>query len=308
MPGAQWLELSVSCDTEAVEAVSELFAGRGYQGGVVIEEPFTQEPDGDNLAVDPSRPVIVRTFLAARDTKPEDLDQIRRALWHLGRLRFVGELVVECRHEEDWANAWKAHYGVHRIGSKTTVRPPWREHDPVPGEAVIVLDPGMAFGTGLHPTTRLCVELLEAELIPGDVVLDVGTGSGILTVAAALHGAARIDAVDIEPVAVRAALENAERNGVADRVRIEEGSVGTGSPFAGRYRLVLANIIARILIELAPGLAAATAPRGTLVLSGVVESKEPAVRRTFDSLGMVFDRRAQMDDWVALVYRQPAAG
>ena len=308
MPGGQWLELSVSCDTEAVEPVSELFAGRGYQGGVVIEEPFTQEPDGDNLAVDPSRPVVVRTFLAARDTKPEDLDQIRRALWHLGRLRFVGELVVECRHEEDWANAWKAYYGVHRIGSKTTVRPPWREHDPVPGEAVIVLDPGMAFGTGLHPTTRLCVELLEAELVPGDVVLDVGTGSGILTVAAALHGAARIDAVDIEPVAVRAARENAERNGVAGQVRIEEGSVGTGSPFAGRYRLVLANIIARILIELAPGLAAATAPRGTLVLSGVVESKEPAVRRTFDSLGMVFDRRAQMDDWVALVYRQPAAG
>ncbi len=307
-PGGQWLELSVQCDTEAVEPVSELFAGWGYQGGVVIEEPFTQEPDGDHLAVDPSRPVVVRTFLATADTKPEDLDAIRRALWHLGRLRFVGELTVAGRAEEDWANAWKAHYGVHRIGAKTTVRPPWREHEPAPGEAVVVLDPGMAFGTGLHPTTRLSVQLLEEELRPGAVVLDVGTGSGVLAVAAALHGAARVDAVDIEPVAVRSARENAERNGVADRIRIEPGSVGAEAPFAGEYRLVLANIIARILIELAPGLAAATAPEGTLVLSGVIESKEPAVRRTFDALGMTFDRRAQMDDWVALVYRRPAAG
>jgi len=306
-PGGQWLELAVSCDTEAVEPVSELFAGWGYQGGVVIEEPFTQEPDGDNLAVDPSRPVLVRTFLAAADTKPEHLAEIRRALWHLGRLRFVGELVVASRDEEDWANAWKAQYGVHRIGAKTTVRPPWREHEPVPGEAVVVLDPGMAFGTGLHPTTRLCIELLETELRPGEIVLDVGTGSGVLAIAAARHGAARIDAVDIEPVAVRSARDNAVRNGVADRVRVEEGSVGARAPFSGEYRLVLANIIARILIELAPGLVAATAPGGALILSGVIESKEPAVRRTFDALGMVFDRRTQMEDWVALVYRRPVA-
>jgi ribosomal protein L11 methyltransferase len=305
-PAGRWLELSVPCDTEAVEPVGELFAGWGYQGGVVIEEPFTQEADGDGLAVDPSRPVVVRTFLAAADTRPEDLDEIRRALWHLGRLRFVGELTIASRDEEDWANAWKEHYGVHPIGAKTTVRPPWREHEPAPGEAVVVLDPGMAFGTGLHPTTRLCVELLEEELRPLDVVLDVGTGSGILAIAAVLHGAARVDALDIEPVAVRSARENAERNGVADRVRVEAGSVGVGSPYAGAYRLVLANIIARILMDLAPGLTAATAPGGTLVLSGVIESKEPAVRRTFDALGMVFDRRTQMDDWVALVYRRPA--
>jgi len=302
-----WLELAVECDSEAVEPVGELFARYGFNQGVVIEEPFTQEPDGDNLAVDPARPVTVRTFLAAADAKPETLDEIRRALWALGRLRHVGGLRVTERREEDWANAWKAHYRVHRIGRRVTVRAPWHEHTPDPDEVVVELDPGMAFGTGLHPSTRLCTLALEEELAarPGATVYDVGTGSGILAIAAIGLGAARVDAVDIEPVAVRATRENAARNNVADRVRVEQGSAGPGEPFAGQaYDLVLANIIARILIELAPALAAAVAPGGSLILGGIIESREPAVRRAFEGEGLAFDRRSQAEDWVALVYRR----
>jgi ribosomal protein L11 methyltransferase len=299
----RWLELAVECDHEAVEPVSELFARYGYNEGVVIEEPFTQDPDGDNLAVDPSRPVTVRTFLAAADANTADLDAIRQALWHLGRMRHVGDLVVAERQEEDWANAWKSHFTVHRIGRRTTVRAPWHDADPAPGEVTVVLDPGMAFGTGLHPTTRLAALLLEEELRPGMAVLDVGAGSGVLAIAAALHGAARVDAVDIEPVAVRASRENADRNGVGDRVRVAEGSVG--APFPGPYDLVLANIIARILIDLADGLAAAVRPGGTLVLSGVIEPREADVRAAFDGRGLAYDRRQQIEDWIGLVYRKP---
>jgi ribosomal protein L11 methyltransferase len=299
----RWLELAVECDHEAVEPVSELFARYGYNEGVVIEEPFTQDPDGDNLAVDPSRPVTVRTFLAAADANTADLDAIRQALWHLGRMRHVGDLVVAERQEEDWANAWKSHFTVHRIGRRTTVRAPWHDADPAPGEVTVVLDPGMAFGTGLHPTTRLATLLLEEELRPGMAVLDVGAGSGVLAIAAALHGAARVDAVDIEPVAVRASRENADRNGVGDRVRVAEGSVG--APFPGPYDLVLANIIARILIDLADGLAAAVRPGGTLVLSGVIEPREADVRAAFDGRGLAYDRRQQIEDWIGLVYRKP---
>jgi ribosomal protein L11 methyltransferase len=299
----RWLELAVECDHEAVEPVSELFARYGYNEGVVIEEPFTQDPDGDNLAVDPSRPVTVRTFLAAADANTADLDAIRQALWHLGRMRHVGDLVVAERQEEDWANAWKSHFTVHRIGRRTTVRAPWHDADPAPGEVTVVLDPGMAFGTGLHPTTRLAALLLEEELRPGMAVLDVGAGSGVLAIAAALHGAARVDAVDIEPVAVRATRENADRNGVGDRVRVAEGSVG--APFPGPYDLVLANIIARILIDLADGLAAAVRPGGTLVLSGVIEPREADVRAAFDGRGLAYDRRQQIEDWIGLVYRKP---
>ncbi len=300
-----WLELSLECDHEAVEPVAELFARHGYQGGVVIEEPFTQEPDGDNLAVDPERPVTVRTFLAAADADPALVDEIRQALWHLGRLRHVGELSVAERREEDWANAWKEHYRVHRIGRRVVVRAPWHEHDAKPDEVVVELDPGMAFGTGLHPSTKLPVLALEDEVRPGARVLDVGTGSGILAIAAVLLGAERVDAVDIEPVAVRSARENAARNNVADRVAVELGSVGSDAPFSGTYDLVLANIIARVLIELAPGIGDAVAPGGTLVLSGVIEGREAEVRGVFDALGLVFARRDQIEDWVALVYRRP---
>ncbi len=302
-----WLELAVECDTEAVEPVSELFARVGYNEGVVVEEPFTQDPDGDNMAIDPSRPVVVRTFLAAADTTEEAIDKIRKALWALGRLRHVGELSITERAEEDWANAWKAHYYTHRIGERVTVRPPWHESEPEPGQVMIVLDPGMAFGTGLHPSTKLCVFALEQELTPGDRVLDVGTGSGILAIAAAKLGAARIDAVDIEPVAVRSTRENAERNGVADLIRVEAGSVGPGEPFPGTYDLVLANIIARILIDLSADLETAVAPGGTLVLSGIINMREPAVRRAFDATGLLYDRQLQIDDWLVMIYRRPLA-
>jgi ribosomal protein L11 methyltransferase len=302
---AAWLELSVECDTEAVEPVSELFARFGYNQGVVIEEPYTQDRDGDNLAVDPSRPVIVRTFLAAADTPPTTIAEIRRTLHLLGRLRPVGELAVAERREEDWANAWKEHYRVHRIGRRVVVRAPWHAYEPATEEVVVELDPGMAFGTGLHPSTKLCVLALEEELRPGVRVLDVGTGSGVLAIAAVLLGVDVFGAVDVEPVAIRATRENAARNGVADRIAVAEGSVGPDAPFTGTYDLVLANIIARILIDLTPGLAAAVPPGGTLVLSGIIESREPAVRRAFEAEGLVFDRRSQMEDWVALVYRRP---
>jgi ribosomal protein L11 methyltransferase len=264
------------------------------------------------MAVDTSRPVTVRTFLAAADTSPETLGHIRTGLWALGKLRHVGELTITERAEEDWANAWKAHYYTHRIGERVTVRPPWHESEPEPDQVMIVLDPGMAFGTGLHPSTRLCVLALEQELQAGDRVLDVGnrvldvgTGSGILAIAAAKLGAARIDAVDIEPVAVRSTRENAERNGVGGQIQVELGSVGPGEPFQGTYDLVLANIIARILIDLAPHLMAAVAPGGTLVLSGIISMREPAVRRAFDATGLVFDRQLQIEDWLVMIYRRP---
>jgi ribosomal protein L11 methyltransferase len=303
---SRWLELAVTCDGEAVEPVSELFASHGFNQGVAIEEAFTQDPDGDNFAVDSTRPVIVRTFLNAADVAPETIEEIRQALWHLGRLRSISDLQVTERQEEDWANAWKEHYSVHRVGRRVLVKAPWHDYDPAPNEIVVELDPGMAFGTGLHPSTQLAMIGIEDELKPGDRLLDVGTGSGVLATAAALLGASAVDGVDVEPVAVRSARENADRNGVGTVVHIEQGSVGAEEPFQGEYDLVVANIIARILIELASSLVKAVRPGGTLILGGIIDVKEAAVREKFNEVGLRLARREEYEDWVSLVLRKPA--
>jgi len=295
----------VTCDAEAVEPVSELFAAHGFNQGVVIEEAFTQDPDGDNFAVDATRPVIVSTYLNAADTRPETIDEIRRALWHLGRLRAVSDLEIAERAEEDWANTWKAHYSVHQVGRRVLVKAPWHDYEPAPRDIVVELDPGMAFGTGLHPSTRLSMMALENAIVPGATVLDVGAGSGILTIAAALLGAMRVDAVDIEPVAVRSTRANAARNRVDALVRVAEGSVGADGPFQGEYDVVVANIIARILVDLAPALARSVAPGGTLILAGIIDVKESLVQEAFLGQGLALVDRSQMEDWVALVMRKP---
>ncbi len=301
----RWIELAVTCDAEAVERVSELFAQYGFNQGVAIEEAFTQDRDGDNFAVDLTKPVTVRTFLHAADVAPTTIDTVRNALWHLGRLRTIGELQVTERAEEDWANAWKAHYSVHRVGRRVLVRAPWHDYEPAPNEVVIELDPGMAFGTGLHPSTQLSMIAVEDELAPGDRVLDVGIGSGILATGAALLGASAVDGVDIEPVAVRSARENAARNGVDAIVRVEQGSVGDDQPFSGEYDLVVANIIARVLIELSAPLSRAVRPGGTLILGGIIDSKEDAVQTAIANVGLELIRRSQQEDWVVLVWRKP---
>lgn len=299
-----WLELAVEADHEAAEAIGELFARFGYQEGVVIEEPFLQDPDGDNLRIDPKRPVIVRTFVAVADFDAEKLNEIRRGLWLLGKLRHVGELAVTERAEEDWANAWKAHYQPLLAGERIVVRPPWIDHQARDNEIVVILDPGMAFGSGTHPSTRLSILGLEAVVKPGATVLDVGAGSGILSIASAKLGAEQIDAVDIEPVSVRSARENAERNGVGARIHTQLGTAG--KPFTGQYDVVVANIISRILIELSEGISVAVKPGGSLVLAGVIDEHEDNVREAFEPHGFVLVQRRQIEDWVGLQYTLPS--
>ncbi len=292
-----WLELAVEADNEAVEAVTEVFSRFGYGEGVAIDQPFDQEKDGDNLQIAIDRPFTVRTYVPLDEGAREKVSALEEALWHLGRMRYVGPLTVTERQEEDWANAWKEHYHVHRVGERTVIRPPWRDYDEQPGDIILNLDPGMAFGTGLHPSTQLCLIALERRMRPGMRVLDVGVGSGVLTIAAARHGAASIDAVDVESIAVRVTGENIARNDLTTPITVEVGSVELTERFAGRYELVIANIIARIIVELAPALLAACVPGGRLITSGIIAERAGEVETALAAAGLTEIERHEMGDW-----------
>src|SRR5437764_2383913 len=226
----EWLELATTAEPEAVESVSAVFAEYGQ--GVAVEQVVESSRDGDIVKLPADAPVLIKTYLPLADpATPERRAQIEKGVWALGKLRHVEPLQVRTLRETDWANAWKEHFFVHRVGSRSVIVPSWREADytPEPDDVVLLLDPGMAFGTGLHPTTRLCLRAVEELVQPGMRVLDVGAGSGILAIAAAKLGAAHVDAVEIQPVAANVCRENVVRNRVDDRVDVSTGSL-EGAP------------------------------------------------------------------------------
>jgi ribosomal protein L11 methyltransferase len=308
-----WVELAVSCAPEAVEMVAALLADYGLNEGVIIEASFTQDADGDEVLIDPTQPVAVRTFLdadrgdealeAIEDAVGDTLAQLRRE-YSISRL-FVRTLRVDKWDDEDWAEAWLRYSSSVRAGDRVVVTAPWfTAYEPAPEEIVVSLETGLAFGSGGHAATRLAVDGLETVVRPGDRVLDVGTGTGILALVAARLGASAVDAVDIDPVAVRVARENVARNDLADIVRVELGSVGPDQPFSETYDVVVANNIAKILIELAAGMTSAVRAGGTLILSGIADYREESVRETYEALGWRLVQREQ-DDWVMLIFRHP---
>ncbi|MBX3069595.1 MAG: 50S ribosomal protein L11 methyltransferase [Thermomicrobiales bacterium] len=299
----EWLELSVEADYEAVESVVELFSRHGYQGGVSIEEPFTQDPDGDNLKVDITRPFAVSTFVSAASFDAALKEEIEQALWFLGSMRPVGSLRVTSHRETDWEEAWKKHFSPVRASDRFVIRPPWHEVEATPGDLVITLDPGMAFGTGTHPTTRLCLQLLESMPVAGKRVLDAGTGTGVLALGAVLLGADAVTAVDIDQVAVRQSGENVALNGLEGRISIREDDLSS-PPEDGPFELVIANIISRILIEIHPALLAAMADDATLLLSGIIEDKEQGVIDCYAAAGLTRLDRLQMGDWIAHIWKR----
>jgi ribosomal protein L11 methyltransferase len=295
------LEISVEADAESVDAVVDLFSRHVYNRGVVLIEPFVQDSDGDNLEIDATRPVVVSGYLPLNASVDESVQRIDEGLWHLRHLGTVGELMRRVQHEADWANAWKEHFPITRIGRRFVVRPTWREYAAQPDDVVLDLDPGMAFGTGLHPTTALCLGWLEAIDVRGLRVLDAGAGSGILSIAAGKLDARSIDAIEVDPVAVSALRQNIALNDLNERVTIWTADATKPLPVNGPYDLILANMISRILMATAASLAAAAGPETTMVLSGVIEAHEDEVVSTFAEHGFGVAGRRVSGDWVSLL-------
>ena len=302
MTKGRWIEIAAYVDNEAVEAVSEAFQ-RFAHGGVVIEyptEPGAEIAWNEEAVIDRTRPIAVRGYLPHGREGKRRQRQIEEAVWHLGRIWPIEGPTVRDVKEEDWANAWKEHFHAHRVGERLVIKPTWREFDPGPDDLVLSLDPGMAFGTGLHPTTQLCLRALERAVRPGDRVLDVGTGSGILALAAARLGASAVFAVDLDGVAIEAAWSNVDANGLRDVVHVRHGDAAD-LPEAGTFDVVVANIIARVIIASAQSLTRQVRPGGTLISSGVLLERRDDVAAALEAAGVAVEATEVDGDWCALI-------
>lgn len=289
----KWTELSIQTDAEGAEAAAA-WLNEYVSGGAVIEQTITPEA-GETL--DPARTFTVRAFFSADAAEP--LARAQEGLWHLAQLRSMSQPQTRELAEEDWAEAWKKFYTILHLGQHLVIKPSWLDYTPSPGDIVIELDPGMAFGTGLHPTTRLCLAALEKRMTPGARVLDVGTGSGILSIAAARLGAREITALDTDPIAVETATRNVAIAHVDHLVQVHRGSVELardGAPFD----LVCVNILAEIIADMAPSLALVTRPGGLVIASGILDYKADDVVEAFRAVGIRVIEKKQEEDWVAL--------
>lgn len=294
-----WLEVSVRTDGEAAEAVAEALQPFAHSNGVVLEQ-LGDPNDLDPLALEPE--VTVKIYLPEDRDTPAVRRRIEEIIYHLSRLYPIPAPTFRELADEDWANAWKAHYHPFRVGQRLWIQPSWLALDAERAEDVILtLDPGMAFGTGLHPTTQMCLQAIEQLTRPGITMLDVGTGTGILAIAAAKLGAGAVLGVDNDRLAVAAATENAAKNDVARQITICEGTLADVPP--APYDLVVVNILAPVIVGLLRegGLLGYVAPAGQLVLSGIIDEQAPEVIAALTAAGGVVRETLTVRDWVAII-------
>ncbi|ALC17871.1 [50S ribosomal protein L11]-lysine N-methyltransferase [Desulfuromonas soudanensis] len=301
-----WTELHIVVPAAGIDLVSSELADLGCEGITVEERQLdTFIPPDPNEAM--SGDYRIKAYFPVGGNLSDLQYEVRQRLEYLvpmvpGLQALTPEAFPVTN--EDWAEGWKQHFSTVRIGSRLVIKPSWEDLEATPEDAVVEIDPGMAFGTGTHGTTRLCLEalsdLFEGPSLP-QRVLDVGTGSGILAIAAAKLGASRVLACDIEEESCRIAQANCDLNGVGARVEI------TGAPLEsleGDFHIVVANILAEENARLADQLVSRLAPGGALVLSGILQEKEPLVQAAFAPYPLSGPEISRREEWSCLVYRK----
>jgi ribosomal protein L11 methyltransferase len=304
MSEASWLEVSLTVDGELAEPVAEVLA-RFIPEGVVIESTAVTAglDDSEGRAVGPLR---VFGYLPVDEQLEETRRRLEQALWYLGRIRPLPDPQFKPIQQTNWAEAWKQHYQPIAVGERLMIVPAWLE-DPAGGRIPIRIDPGMAFGTGTHPTTQLCLYALEratVQLGQDWQVIDLGCGTAILAIAALKLGASHALGLDINPEAIQAARENAATNGVTANLELGLGSLAeiqAGAFSIQKAPIVLANILAPVLIRLlGEGLGDLISPGGVLILSGILQEQADDVQAAAEMHGLRLLARQQSGDWVAL--------
>jgi ribosomal protein L11 methyltransferase len=285
-----WLEVSVRVNQEAAEAVAEVLSRYAPQG-VAFDLPEDAEAE-----------VTVKAYLAIDEAIALRRRKVEEGLWHLSQIwPVIPEPTFRRIPDQDWTATWKEQIPVLHLGERVVIKPSWRTYSPAKGDVVLELDPGIAFGTGLHPTTQLCVAAVEELVQPGMSVLDMGTGTGILAMVAARLGAGAILAVDNDENAIIAARRNVEANGLASEIELRYGSL---ADVTASYDLIVANILAPVIAAMADtGLAHRLCEGGVLVASGILEEQADSVAEALERGGLRVSERRRIDEWMVLLAR-----
>ena len=305
----KWAEISIQTSHEATEAVANIFHDLGASG-VVIEDPelvntYRRSGSWDYCDIPEeleTEVVTIKAYLPVDEFLDDKLrlfeEQVNRLAEHnLDK----GRGCINCREvmEEDWASSWKEFFHPVRVSEHIVIKPSWEEYVPADGDIIIELDPGMAFGTGTHHTTAMCIRALEDVIRPGQVVFDVGTGSGVLAVAAAKLGANSVHAIDLDSVAVRVATENVTINNVAGAVKTTQGDLLTG--VTGKADVIVANIIADIIIKMLSDVKTRLVNKGIFIASGIISERLSDVTEALIDNGFIIDKVTEEGGWVAIV-------
>ncbi|RAS77903.1 50S ribosomal protein L11 methyltransferase [Priestia endophytica] len=310
----KWSEICIHTTNEAIEPISNILHEAGASG-VVIEDPTDLVKEYDttfgeiyqlNSEDYPDDGVIVKAYLPLNSFLPETVDGIKESINGLLSYNFdlgLNKVTISEVHEEEWATAWKKYYHPVKISQRFTIVPTWEDYEPVStDELIIELDPGMAFGTGTHPTTVMSLQALEATVQKGDTVIDVGTGSGVLSIGAALLEASHVRAYDLDEVAVKSARENIELNSVNEVVTVGQNNLL--NDVEGQADIIVANILAEIIVRFVDDAYKLVKNGGTFITSGIIMTKKEEVKEALTKAGFLIEEVMVMEDWVAVIAKK----
>lgn len=311
----KWSEFRIHTTQEAVEAISNILHEAGA-GGVVIEDPCDlkkehESPFGEIYQLNPDdypeEGVIIKAYLPVNSFLAETVEEIKESINNLLLYDIdlgLNKVSLSEVNEEDWANAWKKYYNPVKISNKFTIVPSWETYTPVSSDELIIeLDPGMAFGTGTHPTTVLCIQAIERVVKENDTVIDVGTGSGVLSIASALLGAKSVKALDLDEVAVESARDNVKLNHVENIVTVSQNNLLDN--VSGPVDVVVANILAEVILRFTDDAFKVLKQGGLFITSGIIHTKKQEVKEGLINSGFIIDETLVMEDWIAFIAHKP---